>query len=167
VLSNLAVHDAKVGTVDTKTVQLAPLLSRTLAEAGEYCVRVRGLSSLHGSEDHAYWVLVRPQVPHVGDVKLVPQGPVNLPAGGQRRLTIGLPGAEGFSGGTALSVAGLPPGVRGFVGGNNSWIELLADAGAPPTPLPQMVRITGLPVEGDKSGAAFTVAEVPLMVLGK
>ena len=167
VLSNLQAHDAKVGTVDAKVVQFVPLLSGTLAEAGEYSLRVRSLTSIHGSGDQVYWVLGRPQIPHIGDVQLQPDGPINLLPGAKQRLTVSLPAKEGYAGGAALSVEGLPQGVRAFVGANNSLIELLADASASRTPMPQMVRVSGLPLEGDKSGSAFAVAEIPLMVVGK
>src|SRR5205823_12924984 len=120
VLSNLQAHDAKIGTVDAKAIQLAPTLTGTLMEEGQYTLRVRDLTSTHGSPDHAYWVLVRPQIPHVGDIQLQPEGPVNLQPGAKQRLTLTAPGKEGYAGALALTVEGLPQGVRAFVGANGS-----------------------------------------------
>jgi hypothetical protein len=167
VLSNLSVQDGKIGTEDAKVIRVAPELVGKLDQEGEYTLRVRDLTSLQGSADHAYRVLVRPQVPHVGDVGLKPDGPVNLRPGAKQRLTVSAPGKEEFAGTLALSVEGLPQGVKAFVGANGSAIELVADANAPATPLPQVMRITALPVVGDKSGSAFLVAEVPVMVVKK
>src|SRR5262249_20602457 len=151
-LTNLRVQDAKVGTVDAKVIQVSPDVLGKLDADGEYTLRVRDLTSVHGSADHAYRVLVRPQVPHVGDTRPQPTGPVNLLPGARQRLTFTAPGNEDYAGTLALSVEGLPSGVKAFVGANGPVIELVADASAPTTPMPQVVRIVGLPVVGEKSG---------------
>jgi hypothetical protein len=167
VLSNLRVQDGKVGTVDSKVIQVSSGLVGKLEHEGEYSLRIRDLSSLQGSPDHVYWVLARPQIPHVGDVRVQPEGPCNLPAGARQRLTLSVQGKEDYAGTPALSVEGLPQGVRAFVGANGSTIDLVADAGAQHTPMPQVVRIFGLPTMGEKSGAAFLAAEIPVMVVKK
>src|SRR6266446_5441689 len=127
---------------------MTPEIVGKLEHEGEYCLRVRDLTSVHGSADHAYRVLVRPQIPHVGAVRVQPEGPVNLLAGARQRLTLSVPGKEDYAGTLALSVEGLPQGVRAFVGANSSIIELFADMAAPFTPVPQIIRISGLPLEG-------------------
>ena len=124
-------------------------------------------SGARRSAPHAYRVLVRPQIGHVGDIRLQPGGPVNLPPGARQRLTLSAPGKEGYAGTFALSVEGLPQGVRAFVGPSSSTIELVAEASAPGTPLPQMLRISGLPFVGGKSGSPFPVPEIPVMVIKK
>jgi hypothetical protein len=167
VLSNLHVQDGKLGTVDAKVIGFNPEVVGKLDAGGEYTLRVRDLTSIHGGPDHAYRVLVRPQVPHVGPVRVQPEGPVNLLPGARKRLTLSAPGKEDYAGTVALSVEGLPQGVKAFVGANNSTIELVAEANAPCGPLPQVVRILGLPVVGEKAGSPFPVAEVPVMVVKK
>ena len=167
VLSNLRVQDGKVGTVDSKVIQVRSELVGKLDHEGEYVLRIRDLTSLQGSPDHMYWVLVRPQLPHVGDVRVQPEGPCNLPAGGRQRLTLSVQAKEDYAGTPALSVEGLPQGVRAFVGAIGSTIDLVADASARHTPMPQLVRIFGLPTMGEKSGSAFLAAEVPVMVVKK
>jgi hypothetical protein len=153
--------------VDSKGIQVSPELLGKLDADGEYILRVRGLTAVHGNPDHAYRVLVRSQVPHVGDIKLQPAGPINLVPGGRQRLTVSAPGKEDFTGTVAFSVEGLPQGISAFVGVNSSTIDLIADIHAPASPMPQMLRISGLPVAGDKTGSAFTVVEIPVMVLKK
>src|SRR5262249_19637517 len=120
-----------------RVIQIAPEVVGKLEQEGEYTLRVRDVTSVHGSPDHVYQVLVRPQVPHVGPVRIQPEGPINLPAGAGRRLTIEAPWKEGPAGGLALSVEGLPPGVKAFVGANGTTIDLIASPDAPPTLLPQ------------------------------
>src|SRR5262249_45586189 len=130
VLTNLSVREGKLGTESGKVIQLASQIAGKLDREGEYVVRIRDLTSVHGSTDHAYRVLVRPQIPHMGDIQLQPGGPINLAPGGTYRLTLNMPAQEGFDGSLALSVEGAPEGVRAFVGANASRIELFADAKA-------------------------------------
>jgi hypothetical protein len=167
VLTNMRVGDAKVGTEDAKVIRLAPEVVGKLDEDGDYTLRVRDLTSVHGSPDHVYRVLVRPQIPHVGATRLQPEGPINLLPGARQRLTLTAPGKEEYAGSLALSVEGLPEGVKAFVGANGSSIELVADVGAPAGTMPQVLRIGGLPSVGEKSGSAFLVAEIPVMVVRK
>jgi hypothetical protein len=167
VLSNLRVQDGKIGTVDAKVVQVNAQALGKLDEGGEYCLRVRDLTALRGGHDHKYRVLVRPQIPHVGDIRLQPEGPVNLVAGARQRLTLHAPGKEDYGGALALSVEGLPEGVRAFVGANGTTIDLVAQASAPCSVMPQVLRIWALPSVGEKSGSAFLVGERPVMVIRK
>jgi hypothetical protein len=167
VLSNLQVQNGKIGTVDAKVIQVASQVMGTLEREDFYSLRIRDLASIHGSPEHVYRVLVRPQIPHVGAIRPTPNGPVNLLAGARQRLTLKVPAREGYAGTVALSVAGLPQGVRAFVGANNSTIELVADASAPVTPMPQVLRVSGLPQLGLRSGSAFPVAEIPIMIIKK
>jgi hypothetical protein len=166
-LTNLHVQEGKIGTVDAKVIQVAPEVLGKLDQDGEYCLRVRDLTSVHGSADHTYWVFVRLQLPHVGTVRVQPEGPVNLLPGTRQRLTLSVPRKEDYAGTVALSVEGLPPGVRAFVGSNSSTIDLVAEASAPGTTMPQVVRISGLPSVGEKAGSAFLVTEIPVMVVRK
>lgn len=165
VLSNLTTQDGKLGTVDAKLIQAAPEVLGRLDADGEYVLRVRDLTSLHGGADRSYRVLVRPQVPHLGAIRVQPDGPVNLHPGARQRLTLGPLGNEDYPGTLALSVEGLPQGVKAFVGGNGSTVELVADTSAPTSLMPEVIRILGLPSAEGKSGSAFTVAEVPVMVV--
>jgi hypothetical protein len=167
VLSNLQVHDGKIVDNTFKMIQVASRLAGRLEHDGEYTLRVRDLTSLQGSPDHVYWILARPQVPHVGAVHIQPDAPVHLAPGGRQRLTVKTALQEGFTGSVALSVDGLPPGVRAFVSASGLNIELVAEPSAPLTRLPHVLRLRGLAQAGDNSGSAFLVSEIPLMVLKK
>jgi hypothetical protein len=167
VLSNLQAQDGKVGTENAKVIQTASRVVGKLDREGTYSLRIRGLTSLSGSPDHVYRVLVRLQVPHVGTVQVQPGGPISLLPGGKQRLTLATSLQEGYAGVLALSVEGLPQGVRAFTGANNTIVELVADADTPLTPMPYVLRLSGLPLAGGKSGSAFRVAEIPIMVVKK
>jgi hypothetical protein len=167
VLTNLRAQEGKVGTESAKVIQFTSQVMGKLERQGEYTLRIRDLTSVRGSPEHVYRVLVRPQIAHLGDVQLQPGGPVSLRPGARQRLTVSAPAQEGFAGLLALSVEGLPQGVSAFVGANNALIELVAETSAPATALPQMLRVSGMALAGGKSGLPFLVAEVPIMVLKK
>ena len=163
-----AAQDAKVGTVDTKVIQLAQEVLGKLDQEGEYTLRVRDLTSFQGSPEHAYRVLVRPQIPHAGAVRVEPDGPVNLPAGSRRRLTFNTSGKEELRWRTRLLCGRASPGGAGFrrrerVPRSTS----LRDSNAPCSLMPQVLHVWGLPSVGEKSGSAFLVAEFPVMVVRK
>jgi hypothetical protein len=166
-LSNLHVREAKIGEQASRVIQRTSEIIGSLDREGGHSLRIRDLTSIHGSSDHVYRVLVRPQIPHVGEIRLQPDGPVNLLPGGRQRLTLSIPSKEGYAGSVAVSVEGLPEGVRAFVGSNNSIIELVADLSVRATPMPQIVRIWGLPQVAGKSGSPFLAAALPIMVLKK
>src|SRR5262249_39788557 len=88
VLTNLHVQNSKIGTVDAKVLRLAPEIIGKLDAEGEYVLRIRDITSVQGSPEHVYRVLVRPQVPHIGEIRLQPEGPVNLTPGARQRLTL-------------------------------------------------------------------------------
>jgi hypothetical protein len=167
VLTSIRAQNAKIGTVETKGIQLAQEVRGKLDEDGRYTVRVRDLTSLHGSPEHDYRVLIRPQVPHAGAIRVEPDGPINLPAGSRRRLTLNASGEEDYTGKLAFSAEGLPEGVRAFVGASGPTVDLVADASARCSLMPQVLRVWGLPSAGEKTGSAFLVAEIPVMVVKK
>ena len=95
-------------------------------KGGEYFLQVRDVTSRYGDPRYAYRLLVRPQIPHVGEVSLEKgsshfdgggKAPdridrINLVRGEAKKLTIFTPHEEGFTGDVSFSVTGLPPGVE-------------------------------------------------------
>ncbi len=93
---------------------------------GEYFLQVRDVTTRYGNSSYAYRLLVRPQIPHVGDVSLEEESShfdgggkvsdridrINLVRGQAKKLTIFTSHEEGFTGDVTFSVAGLPPGVE-------------------------------------------------------
>ena len=96
--------------------------------AGDYILQVGDLTSQQGQPDHAYRVLVRPGIPHVGDLELEGDR-VNLRRGQVRTLKVTTGLEEGYSGQVALSLEGLPPGVVSLTG---TEAEPQAPSGPPP-----------------------------------
>ncbi len=93
---------------------------------GEYFLQVRDVTTRYGNSSYAYRLLVRPQIPHIGDVSLEKESShfdgggtvsdridrINLVRGQAKKLTIFTSHEEGFTGDVTFSVAGLPPGVE-------------------------------------------------------
>ena len=155
--------------------------------AGDYILQVGDLTSQRGRSDHAYRVMVRPGIPHVGDLELEGDR-INLTRGQVRTLKVTTGLEEGYSGQVALSLEGLPPGVAPLTGteavppspigptteSRNSFlgfsekavILLRADEQAPLTDLPARVRVWARPAVDNRLGARLPVGEIPLMVIG-
>lgn len=155
--------------------------------AGEYTLQIGDLTSQRDHSDHAYRVLIRPGIPHVGELELEGDR-INLIRGEVRTLKVTTGMEEGYSGQVALSLEGLPPGVapltgteveppspigpttesrKSFLGFSEKAVILLrADEQAPLTDMPVRVRVWARPAVDNKLGSRLPVGEIPLMVIG-
>jgi hypothetical protein len=154
--------------------------------AGEYTLQIGDLTSQQGHSDHAYRVLIRPAIPHVGELELEGDR-INLTRGQVRTLKVTTGLEEGYSGQVALSLEGLPPGVapltgtevelpspigpttesrKSFLGFSEKAVILLrADEQAPLTDIPVRVKVWARPAVDNELGARLPVGEFPLMVI--
>ena len=167
----------------------------TFEQEGEFILKIRDLTPHSGSSSFVYRLLVRPQIPHVGDVNLVEiedtqneiKRGLNLFAGEAKKLTVHVGQEEEFDGQVIVSVQNLPPGVvclpaadveapegpafakvhpERFIPGKQSVTLMLhAHEEAPATPLPHWAILTAQPVVQGKPGVAFQVKKFPIMVL--
>ena len=166
---------------------LSPKTVHTFQRGGKYYLRVSDVTHRYGGPDYRYRVLVRPQVPHVGELE-VDADRVNLVAGRSKKLTLTSEQEEGFSGEVAVVVEGLPPGVRILPVGidvpepgptaeesikkesyvpnlRKASVLLLAESAALVTNLPTMVRVAARPIVGGELGPLLVVKEIPFMVV--
>ena len=106
--------DDWIKSIEAKTIH-------TFDEAGEYTVQLRDLTSRRGGPRCAYQLLVRPQIPHVGETVFTVFGGrdarfkddrVNMHNGGRNKMVIVAELEEGFNEEIILEVENLPPGVR-------------------------------------------------------
>lgn len=111
-----------------KSVQ--PKTIYTFAHEGEYVLQLRDVTSRKGEADFHYRVLIRPQIPHVGEthvaeifspVQLERSGyltadRINLVPGEAKKLTVATNREEGFAGDIVVMLEDLPPGVEAFPG---------------------------------------------------
>jgi hypothetical protein len=149
-------------------------------------LQIRDITTARAGGDFRYRVLLRPQIPHVGNVQ-IGQDHVNLRAGAARPLTVSIDREEGFRGYVTVDVENLPPGVTTRPALENpedkpplpnggrlerytpreqrTAVMLIAAPDAPVSDVPARIRVV-VRVVGDGGPAApLAVKEIPLMVL--
>ena len=166
-------------TVESKTLH-------TFESGGEFTLQVRDITSRQGDPGFVYRLLIRPQIPHMGDIE-VTDDRINLRSGTAGKLTVITDQEEGFGGEIVLSIENLPAGVEALPGtelepekginpdegpkerfvpkSQKATVLLVAREDAPATAMPRMIRIVARPVVGGSLGPPQLVREVPLMVI--
>jgi hypothetical protein len=171
---------------DTIIKQVEPKTTYSFPRDGEFILEIRDITHLYGDRSFAYRVLLRQQVPHVGEVR-VTEDQVNLLAGEVGKITIETDQEEGYDGYVALTMEGLPEGVRAVMGTelepavpapfNPGKIErfrtesqkatflFLSDARTPPTAAPVEARVIAQPSVKGKLGRAVLVKKILFTVV--
>ncbi len=184
VLSNVYRRVVRQALSYSKTIE--PKTIHTFLRGGTYTLRVRDTTQRNGASDFRYRLLVRPQVPHAGELR-VQEDRLNLVPGEAGKLTVATGREEGFAGQILLQVEGLPPSVQAFPGTDYqpemppnlddgpkgrympqqgaTSIMIVAAEDAPATRMPSVLRIQARPVVSGKMGALLPVGKVHLMVL--
>ena len=157
-----------------------------LRDVGEYTIEVRDATSDLGGEDFCFRVQIRPQVPHVGNVR-IEEDRINLAPGEAKTIRVAFDREEDFRGAVAVSVESLPTGVSVVAGADyepdkdspparanreryvprNERVVVVftASPDAPPTRAPQVVRLIVRPVVDGKTGAILAAREIPVVVI--
>lgn len=167
-----------------KTVE--PKTLYTFERSGDYSLVVSDLTRRFGNAGFRYRLLLRPQIPHVGEVR-TDTDRLNLVAGQASKMTVTTDQEEGYSNDIALMLEGLPEGVefypatevKAYQGpvpedglrprfaptSESVTIVLLAGADAPATPLPVKLRLLARPVSDEGPGPGLLIREIPTMVV--
>lgn len=109
-------------------ISVDPKVIGTFEQAGDYYVKVRDVTLRKGGSLFSYRLLIRPQVPHIGNMVLETRtlefedartdpNRLNIVPGKSAKFTLILDQEEGFflpSNQIAVSVEGLPNGVKAF-----------------------------------------------------
>jgi len=174
------------GDGDDWVQSLEPKCLYTFEKSGEYLLRVRDLTSRSGSTKFVYRLLVRPQIPHAGDIDIKADR-FNLVPGQAEKLTVTTGQEEGFGGQIAVAVENLPVGVvvlpasdvqpaegppfakvhpERFVPRSDSLaLMLYAESDAPATADAVWARVKIQPIVGGKPGSWLQVGQLPVMVV--
>ena len=166
--------------------QIRPKVIHSFPRAGEFMLEIRDITAAFGGPSMAYRVLIRPQVPHMGQVH-VEEDHLNLVAGSATPLSLVTDQEEHFEGSIALSLAGLPSGVTAVTAtraepdappavnegrkeryvsrSRKATLVLVAAADAPATPVPVSVKVMAQPVEEGRMGRRTPVKDLLLMVV--
>jgi hypothetical protein len=172
-------------------IQAGPKSTYTFERGGEYVLQVRDVTSRYGDPSFRYRVLVRPQVSHVGDLKVM-EGEkiadhINLTLNEPSKLTVVAEYEEGFAGDLLFSFTGLPEGVQAFPGTEfhkgepplevtqnpqitaprkqSATIVMLATPDAKLSSNPAVVKLYCRLVENGRLGPNLLVETMPLMVV--
>lgn len=153
---------------------------------GDYTLQIRDITTNYAGPDFVYRVLVRPQIPHLGNVE-VAEDHINLEAGTSHPVTVLVDREEGFSGYVTVGVEGLPAGVTAVTAIENpadkpplpnggklerytareqrTALMLVAAPDAAPAEMPVRVRIVVRVVSEQRLLEPVAVKEIPLMVV--
>lgn len=106
-----------------------PKATYAFERGGEYVLQVRDITSRYGNPGYRYRILVRPQIPHVGEISVIPRENldatpeaakrsevirINLVRQEPKKLILVASYEEGFTGDLSFFFTGLPEGVQAF-----------------------------------------------------
>ncbi len=156
------------------------------ARDGEFTLEIRDITASYGDSEMRYRVLVRPQVPHMGEVHIA-QDRLNLVAGRAKKLSVITDQEEGFDGFVVLSIEGLPQGVRAVPAtevepdspppfnegkkerfrtkSQKATFVFLSERDTPVTRMPVTATIYAQPVVDGRLGGRIPVKELLVMVV--
>jgi hypothetical protein len=151
-------------------------------------LEVRDATADLASPDFQYRVQVRPQIPHVGQVK-IDTDHLNLTPGDAKTVRVMFDREEDYRGAITVVAESLPPGVTAAtaadfepdkdapstVGKRERYVPrteravvvLAADSGAAPTPQPHKVRLSVRPLVDGKLGDVLSTKTIYMMVINK
>ena len=109
----------------SKSIQAKTILA--LRDPGDYTVEIRDTTSDLAGPAFQYRVQIRPQIPHVGQVK-IDEDHINLIPGNAKTVRVVFDREEDYSGAVAVSVESLPPGVEALAGADFEPVDLSVDA---------------------------------------
>ncbi len=154
---------------------------------GEYILQIRDITARYGNPDFRYRILIRQQVPHIGETAVADAEQINLRRGEPRRLAVTAHFEEGFTGDVSFSVEGLPPGVEAHPAlqyddgraplevpqnpevvmpkEQKAAIVLVAAPDAPLTPQPVVASLRCRPIAKGRLGPSLLVRSLPIMVV--
>jgi hypothetical protein len=170
----------------TKSMQAKTVLP--LRDTGDYTLEIRDASSDFAGEDFRYRVMVRPQIAHVGAVRLDVDA-VNLAQGSARTVKVTFDREEDYRGAVVVSAESLPPGVSAVAGADYEperdqasragkrerylprsdrlVLAFTAADDAPVSTEPREIKLVVRPLVDGKPGDVLTSKMIPMMVLAK
>ena len=170
----------------TKSLEVKTIIP--LRDTGEYRLEIRDMTSEVAGADFRYRILVRPQIPHVGNVR-IDEDRINLAPGEAKTVRVAFDREEDFRGAIAVSAESLPHGVEALAGADYEpepdrppstgrrerytprtervVVVFNASKDAAPTETPFVVRLAVRSVVDGRPGAVLTTREIPLMVIGE
>jgi hypothetical protein len=170
----------------TKSMQSKTLVP--LRDPGDYTLEIRDATADLAGPDFQYRVQVRPQVPHVGQVR-IDVDHLNFMPGEAKTLRVTFDREEDYRGAVTILAEELPPGVSAAVGADyepdkdpplttgkrerytprteRAVVVLTASADATTTAEPHNIRLVVRPLVDGKLGEVLATKSFPVMVTEK
>ena len=170
----------------TKSIQSKTILQ--LRDTGDYTLEIRDATADLGGADFQYRVLVRPQSPHVGQIR-ADADTINLAQGEAKPVRVVFDREEDYRGAVTLTAESLPPGVQALPGADfepdrdappaigkreryapradRVVVVLSAASDAAVSPEPRNIRLVARPLVDGKPGEVLWSKTIPMMVLAK
>ena len=186
VATNIYASHDKCTNEMSKTIQAKTVIP--LRDAGDYTVEIRDTTPDHAAPGFRYRVQIRPQVPHLGDIR-IDDDHFNLSPGQATTMRVAFDREEGFEGAVVVVAESLPAGVGAFAGADfepdrdppdfgskrerytprteRAVVVFTAAPDARVTPLPQIVKLVVRPVIDGKLGAIIGSKQVPVTVVAR
>ena len=180
------VHSTVNTCGDTIIKQVQPKTIYSFPRAGEFILEIRDITHVYGDPAFSYRVALRQQIPHVGEVRLAEEQ-INLMAGEVTKVSVDTDQEEGFDGQIALTIEGLPAGVRVVTGtelqpqvpppynpgkverfkteSQKATLLFMIERDAPPTSKPVEARIMAQPVVKARLGRPILVKKILITVV--
>jgi len=157
-----------------------------IRDPGEYTMEVRDATADLAGADFQYRVQIRPQIPHVGDVR-IDTDHLNLGPGESKLIRVLFDREEDYRGAVTVAAESLPPGVSAAVGADyependtppvgkrerfmprteRAVLVLSANTDAAATQ-PQKVKLVVRPLADGKSGDVLSSKTIYVMVTEK
>jgi hypothetical protein len=159
-----------------------------LRDPGDYTIEIRDATADLSGPDFQYRVQVRPQVPHVGQVR-IDVDHLNFTPGEAKTVRVTFDREEDYRGAVTILAEALPPGISAAVGADyepdkdaplttgkrerytprteRAVVVLSASDDAIPTAQPQNVRLVVRPLVDGKLGEVLASKSFPVMVTEK
>ena len=186
VATNVFVGKGACNGAMTKSLQVKTILP--LRETGDFTLEIRDATSEQAAASFRYRLQVRPQIPHLGKIRLETDV-VNLAPGESKMLKVVFDREENYRGAVAVAAESLPAGVTATVGADyepdtdppstvgkreryvprteNAVLVLSANADAVAWQRPQEIQVVVRPLVGGKLGERAFTKTIPIMVVAK
>jgi hypothetical protein len=170
----------------TKTMQSKTILP--LRDTGDYTLEIRDATADLAGADFQYRVQVRPQAPHIGQIK-ADADVMNLARGEAKLIRVAFDREEDYRGAVTIAAESLPPGVSAVAGADfeperdptpavgkreryiprtdRIVVVLTAAADAAVSSEPRNIRLVARPLVDGKTGQVLWSKTIPMMVLAK
>lgn len=180
-----ATHDRCTNEM-SKMIQAKTIIP--LRDAGDYTIEIRDTTPDHAAPGFRYKVQLRPQVPHVGQVR-INDDHINLSPGMAKTVRVTFDREEGYEGAIAVTAESLPAGVQAVSGADfepdvdppnfeskrerytprtdRAVVIFTAAPDAATTTLPQIVQLVVRPVMDGKLGEIIGSKQIPITILAK